>query len=152
MAANYDNVIIFGPTGAVGRSAALEASKRGAKVWLAMRDTSKQIDQIPPEVEKAGRFTRVQADLTDPASVTKAIEKSGTKAAYLYAVHGSSDHLRGTLRALKMPASSTSFSYRLVPSGRLSTSAPSRKRRPYPTAMPRSRLPWRRSGSLTSPR
>lgn len=101
MAAKYDNVIIFGPTGAVGGAAALEASKRGAKVWLAMRDTSKAIEGIPGDVEKAGRFERVQADLTDPDSVGAAVKKSGAKAAYVYLVFGSTDHMRGTLQALK---------------------------------------------------
>lgn len=101
MATSYDNVIVFGPTGAVGGSAALEASKRGAKVWLAMRNTSKAIEEIPEDVEKSGKFERVQADLTDPASVGAAIKKSGARAAYIYLVFGASDHLRGSLQALK---------------------------------------------------
>lgn len=101
MAAKYDNVIVFGPTGAVGGASALEAHKRGAKVWLAMRNTSKEIKEIPEDVEKAGKFERVQADLTDPASVATAVKKSGAKAAYLYLIFGAPDHLRGSLRALK---------------------------------------------------
>lgn len=101
MATRYDNVIVFGPTGAVGGSAALEASKRGAKVWLAMRNTSKAIGEVPEDVEKSGKFERVQADLTDPASVTAAIKKSAAKAAYIYLVFGASDHLRGSLQALR---------------------------------------------------
>ncbi|KAH8776699.1 hypothetical protein F5883DRAFT_410644 [Diaporthe sp. PMI_573] len=101
MAARYNNVIIFGPTGAVGGSAALEASKRGAKVWLAMRNTSKAIGEIPEDVEKSGKFERVQADLTDPGSVAAAVKRSGAKAAYVYLVFGSQDHLRGSLQALK---------------------------------------------------
>lgn len=101
MATKYDNVIIFGPTGGVGAAAALEASKRGAKVWLAMRDPSKPIDDIPADVEKAGNFARVRADLADPASVGKAIEESGAKAAYVYVILALSDHMRGAFRALK---------------------------------------------------
>lgn len=101
MAARYDNVIIFGPTGAVGGSAALEASKRGAKVWLAMRNTSKEIAEIPADVEKSGKFERVQADLTDPGSVATAVKKSGAKAAYFYLVFGTHDHMRGSLQAMK---------------------------------------------------
>ncbi|KAK7747471.1 hypothetical protein SLS53_001726 [Cytospora paraplurivora] len=101
MSGKYDNVIVFGPTGDVGGHTALKASKRGAKVWLALRDPSKPIDAIPADVEKAGKFARVQADLSDPISVGRAIEKSGAKAAYLYLVHGSTDHMRGTLQALK---------------------------------------------------
>lgn len=101
MAARYDNVIVFGPTGAVGGSTALEASKRGAKVWLAMRDTSKAIAEIPADVERSGKFERVQADLTDPDSVATAIKKSGAKAAYLYLIFGSNDHMRASLQAMK---------------------------------------------------
>ncbi|KAK7705585.1 hypothetical protein SLS64_007952 [Diaporthe eres] len=101
MAARYDNVIVFGPTGAVGGSAALEANKRGAKVWLAMRDTSKTIAEIPVDVEKSGKFERVQADLTDPDSVATAVKKSGAKAAYLYLIFGSRDHMRESLQAMK---------------------------------------------------
>ncbi|KAL1881248.1 hypothetical protein Daus18300_001100 [Diaporthe australafricana] len=101
MAAKYDNVIVFGPTGAVGGVSALEAHKRGAKVWLAMRNTSKAINEIPEDVEKSGKFERVQADLTDPASVAAAVKKSGAKAAYLYLIFGAPDHLRGSLQALK---------------------------------------------------
>lgn len=101
MAARYDNVIIFGPTGAVGGSAALEASKRGAKVWLAMRNTSKTIEEIPQDLEKSGKFERVQADLSDQESVAAAIKKSGAKAAYLYLIFGSPDHMRGSLQAMR---------------------------------------------------
>ncbi|KKY35652.1 putativelike family protein [Diaporthe ampelina] len=101
MAAKYDSVIVFGPTGAVGGSAALEASKRGAKVWLAMRNTSKAIEEIPADIENSGAFERVQADLTDPGSVETAIKKSGAKAAYLYLIFGSPDNMRGSLQAMK---------------------------------------------------
>ncbi|KAJ4393061.1 hypothetical protein N0V93_002268 [Gnomoniopsis smithogilvyi] len=70
----YDNVIVFGPTGTVGGITALEASKRGAKVWLAMH-------------------------LTDPASVTKVAQESGAKAAYIYLIH--SADMRSSLQALR---------------------------------------------------
>lgn len=96
----FDNVIVFGPTGTVGGITALEAHKRGAHVWLAMRDPSKTIPDIPSDVEKSGKFSRVQADLTDPTSVTKAIQESGAKAAYVYLIHGAKDHSRGALQAL----------------------------------------------------
>lgn len=100
MAIKYDNVIVFGPTGDVGSFAALEASKRGAKVWLAMRDTEKDIISISKEEEQKGSFQRIKADLNDPASVKAAIEESGAKAAYFYAVR-SQDSLRGTIFAMK---------------------------------------------------
>lgn len=100
MAAKYDKVIIFGPTGDVGSATALEASKRGAKVWLAMRDTEKSIRGIDPEQEQQGLFTRVKADLADPASVKAAVEKSGAKAAYMYLVFTPAG-LKATIEAMK---------------------------------------------------
>lgn len=96
----YDNVIVFGPTGTVGGLVALEASKRGAQVWLAMRDPSKTIEEIPSDVEKSGKFTRIQADLTDAASMTKAVKESGAKAAYVYLVW-TGDFLRAAFQALR---------------------------------------------------
>lgn len=96
----YDNVIVFGPTGTVGGLVALEASKRGATVWLAMRDPSKTIPEIPSNVESSGKFTRIQADLTDPASITKAVKQSEAKAAYVYLVF-TQDALRGAFQAMR---------------------------------------------------
>ncbi|KAF3761967.1 NAD(P)-binding protein [Cryphonectria parasitica EP155] len=97
----YNNVIVFGPTGGVGSQVALEANRRGAKVWLAMRDPTKTIQDIPADVEKSGNFARIQADLTDPVSIAKAIKESGAKAAYIYLIHGASDGMRGALQALR---------------------------------------------------
>lgn len=96
----YDNVIVFGPTGTVGGLVALEASKRGAKVWLAMRDTSKTITELPSDVEKAGKFARIQADLSDPASITKAVKESAAKAAYVYFVYVP-DFFHGLFQAMR---------------------------------------------------
>jgi uncharacterized protein YbjT (DUF2867 family) len=101
MTGKYDNVIVFGPTGAVGAVVALEASKRGAKVWLAMRSTDKTIDGISAEVEQNGAFERVQADLTDPESVKAAVQKSGAKAAFVYLARSQSAHPRNSLEAMK---------------------------------------------------
>lgn len=98
MAPTYDNVIIFGPTGAVGRSAAQEASSRGAKVWLAMRDTSKP---IPGLDESKGSFSRIQADLTDTASITKAVQESKAKAAFFYLIHGAKDGMKSAVSTMK---------------------------------------------------
>ncbi|KAK5094807.1 hypothetical protein LTS08_008424 [Lithohypha guttulata] len=91
MTTKYDNVIVFGPTGAVGSDVALEASKRGAKVWLAMRDPSKSISTITQEQDSNGSFERIKADLSDPESVKQAVQKSGAKAAFFYMVHGLPD-------------------------------------------------------------
>nr|GAT56830.1 predicted protein [Mycena chlorophos] len=101
MSRKYDNVLVFGASGAVGGLVALEAHNRGAKVWLAMRDTSKPIPAIPSEVEKAGNFVRVQADLSDPASVAKAVAKSGAQAAYFYVINGGPDFGRAALQAMR---------------------------------------------------
>lgn len=95
----YDNVLVFGPTGTVGGITALEASKRGAKVWLAMRDPTKAIEEIPTDIENSGKFARLQADLTDAASVAKAVKESGAKAAYIYLIHGAD--VRSSLQALR---------------------------------------------------
>lgn len=98
MATKYHNVIVFGPTGRVGRFVAREASARGAKVCLAMRDTSKA---IPGLNESAGQFSRVQADVTDPASVKAAVQSSGAKAAFFYLHPTASDGMKGTVIAMK---------------------------------------------------
>lgn len=100
MANKYNNVIIFGATGDVGSVAALEANKRGAKVWLAMRDTSKTINGIGQDQEQKGSFSRIKADLSDPASVKAAIQESGAKAAYFYFIPAK-DGLRGAIQAMK---------------------------------------------------
>jgi uncharacterized protein YbjT (DUF2867 family) len=86
MATHYSTVIIFGPTGAVGRAAALEAYKRGAEVYLAMRDPSKPIPGITSTSDE-DKYHRIQADLSDPESVKSAIQHSGAKAAYVYLIH-----------------------------------------------------------------
>ncbi|KAF7309892.1 NmrA domain-containing protein [Mycena indigotica] len=100
MSPRYNNVIVFGPTGDIGGLVALEANRRGAKVWLAMRDITKAIGAIPAEVEKSGNFTRIQADLSDPVSTSKAISQSGAKSAYLYLVY-TPDFARATLQAMR---------------------------------------------------
>jgi uncharacterized protein YbjT (DUF2867 family) len=92
------NVLVFGPTGGIGRVAAIEAHKRGANVWLAMRDTSKVIEGL--EEGKEG-FSRVQADLSQPYSLKAAVEKSGATAAFVYTIHESEDHMRASFEALK---------------------------------------------------
>ncbi|RSL78147.1 hypothetical protein CEP51_008460 [Fusarium floridanum] len=94
-------VIIFGASGAVARAAAFEAQKRGAAVFLAMRDTNKAIPGLTPEIEQELGFKRVKADLSDPTSVQDAISQSGATAAFTYIVHAVKDGLRGTLDAMK---------------------------------------------------
>ncbi|KAJ6473708.1 hypothetical protein C8R45DRAFT_1054820 [Mycena sanguinolenta] len=62
---------------------------------LAVRDTEKPIPGLSPEQEKgehprhrrkAGGYKRVQADLTQPGTVSKAVKQSGAKHAFVYLV------------------------------------------------------------------
>lgn len=95
------SVIIFGPTGSVASVAARTAQENGAKVFLAMRDIQKPIPGLSAEQERKGGFERIQADMTSPDSVAAAVNISGTKRAFTYLAHGTSDHMRATLTALK---------------------------------------------------
>lgn len=93
----YDKVIVFGPTGDVGCQTALEASKRGAHVYLAMRYPEKSL----PILEGSdGKFTRIKADLSDPVSCANLIKESGAKAAYIYWVQ-TQDGSKSSLAAMK---------------------------------------------------
>ncbi|EGU81255.1 hypothetical protein FOPG_10831 [Fusarium oxysporum f. sp. conglutinans race 2 54008] len=93
--------IIFGATGAVGRAAVLEAQSRGAQVTLAMRNTKKPIPGFTPELEKKLSFTRVQADLSDPKSVQRAVSESGATVAFSYILFEAEDGLLETHKAMK---------------------------------------------------
>ena len=95
------NVIVFGPTGAVGSAAARTAEGLGANVVLAMRDTGKSVPGLDAEKEKNGNYERVQADLVKPDTVRDAVNKTGAKHAFIYLAHGSSDHMKSTIEALK---------------------------------------------------
>lgn len=98
-------VIIFGATGAVGSTAAVTAHSLGAShVTLAMRDPSKPLRKpalSEAEQSRPASFTRVQADLTDAASVRAAVTASGATVAFLYLVFGAADGPRGAVEALK---------------------------------------------------
>lgn len=94
--ASSDNVLVFGATGAVGSAAAAEAHRRGAKVFLAMRDTSKTIKGLDIE-----EHTRIQADLSDLGTIAKAVEDSKAKIAFVYMIHGSKDNMSSTFRTMK---------------------------------------------------
>jgi len=95
------SVIVFGPTGQVGSVAARTAAELGAKVWLAMRDINKSIPGLTEDMEKSGDFHRIQADLQEPETVSQAVKTSGAKRAFIYLVHGASDHLKGAIAAMK---------------------------------------------------
>lgn len=94
--------IIFGPTGRVGSATAVAAHANSSeKVYLAMRDTSKTIPGLSSADEQAGRYERIQADLTQPDSVAAAVRASGAKRAFFYLVFGSPDHMKATIQAMK---------------------------------------------------
>ena len=94
-------VIVFGPTGAIGSAAARTAEELGAKVVLAMRDTEKPIPGLDAGKEKQGSFERVYADLTKPDTVRDAVNTTGAKYAFIYCAHGTPDHMKSTIEALK---------------------------------------------------
>lgn len=96
----FKNVLVFGATGEVGSTVARYASSSGARVWLGMRDISKQNTWLAKEEETKAHMTRLHADLADPASLTAAVRTSAAKAAYIYAAH-SEDGMRSALQAMK---------------------------------------------------
>lgn len=94
-------VIVFGPTGNIASVAARTAHQHGAKVWLAMRDPSKTIPGLTAEAEKAGNYSRVQADLSKPDTVAAAVKTAGATRAFVYVAQGTRDFMKGTAEALK---------------------------------------------------
>ena len=91
-------VIVFGPTGKVGSQVALHVALAGHKAVLAMRDPSKSIPLLESD---SNNYTRVKADLSDPASVSAAVKETEAKSAFVYVPPGTRDGLRATLEALK---------------------------------------------------
>ncbi|KAK3367996.1 hypothetical protein B0H63DRAFT_490125 [Podospora didyma] len=94
-------ILIFGPTGNVGSWVARTAQAQGAKVYFAMRDTTKTIPSISPEEEKKGGYERVQADLSQPETLHKAVKSTGATRAFIYLIHSSTDGMRSAITALK---------------------------------------------------
>jgi len=95
-------VIVFGPTGHVGSAVALSAHEFGIqKVVLAMRDTTKAIRGLTPEIEKSRAFQRVQADLLDTETVAAAVKSTGATRAFLYQNFTSPDNLLELIKTLK---------------------------------------------------
>ena len=94
-------VLVFGPTGAVGSAAALEAHARGAHVYLAMRDTGAEIKNFSPSDLSSPRYTRIRADLTDPDTLKQAVHQSGATTAFVYTILSSKDSMRASFSALK---------------------------------------------------
>ncbi|KAJ6186527.1 hypothetical protein N7519_007828 [Penicillium mononematosum] len=98
---DFRSVIVFGPTGAVGSATARAAHHHGAKVTLAMRDTTKPIQGLSPSQEATDGYERVYADLSLPDTIRSAVLQTGAKHAFIYMVFDSSDHMRASLEALK---------------------------------------------------
>ncbi|KAM0550187.1 hypothetical protein ACHAPJ_009035 [Fusarium lateritium] len=94
-------IIIFGAAGAVGRAAALEAESRGAQVTLAMRDINKPIPGLTPEIERQHNFKRIQADLSEPKSIQRAVSDSQATVAFTYILPSAQDGLLATFEAMK---------------------------------------------------
>ena len=101
MSSTSARVIVFGASGAVGRAAAQEAQSRGAEVILAMRDTKKPIPGLTSETEIDGNFTRIQADLTNPDSIERAVAQSRATIAFTYTPHAAPEGLSTTFTAMK---------------------------------------------------
>ncbi|KAK1753894.1 hypothetical protein QBC47DRAFT_423738 [Echria macrotheca] len=97
------STIIFGPTGNVASSLALSAANHPSlqPLVLAMRDPSKPIPHLPPSLESSSDMRRIRADLSDPSSVLSAVRSSSAKRAFLYLARDSTDHMRGTIEALR---------------------------------------------------
>ncbi|KAG9199102.1 hypothetical protein G6514_009020 [Epicoccum nigrum] len=101
MSPSNQTVLVFGPTGAVGSAAAIEAHRRGAHVYLAMRDTTKEIKNLSASDLSSPRYTKIQADLTDPDTLKQAVHQSGATIAFVYTVLSSKDSMRATFSTLK---------------------------------------------------
>ncbi|KAJ7852425.1 hypothetical protein B0H13DRAFT_1904644 [Mycena leptocephala] len=88
----------------VGSAYARHAQSLGASVTLAVRDTEKPIPGLSAEQEKAGGYKRVQADLTQPRTVSEAVKQSGAKHAFVYLIFpvpGRPDPNRAAFEALR---------------------------------------------------
>ncbi|KAJ7626643.1 NmrA-like family protein [Mycena polygramma] len=98
------SVLIFGATGAVGSACARHAHSLGATVTLAVRDIKKPVPGLSLQQERTAGYKRMQADLTQPETVTEAVAQSGAKHAFVYRVlspPGTPDPNRAALKALK---------------------------------------------------
>ena len=66
-----------------------------------MRDTKKSIPGLDAEYERERYFKRVYADLTKMDTVQDAVHATKAKYAFVYCAHGTPDHMKSTLEALK---------------------------------------------------
>ncbi|CAG9990290.1 unnamed protein product [Clonostachys byssicola] len=93
--------IVFGATGDVGSAVALRARQLGLAVALATRSLTKPIPGLDIKLEQSLGFTRVEADLTQPATVYDAVVRAKANRAFIYMAYGTSDHMRSSISALK---------------------------------------------------
>ncbi|KAF5971794.1 hypothetical protein FCOIX_9709 [Fusarium coicis] len=63
--------------------------------------TKKPIPGFTPDLEKKLGFTRVQADLSDPKSIERAVSESGATVAFSYILFEAEDGLLETYKAMK---------------------------------------------------
>lgn len=94
-------VIVFGASGAVGSATARAAHELGAKVILAMRDTTKPILGLDEANVKDGSLERVEADLNRPDTIRDAVSSTQATRAFIYIARGSPDNMKSTIQALK---------------------------------------------------
>jgi uncharacterized protein YbjT (DUF2867 family) len=66
-----------------------------------MRDVEKPIPGITLELEETYGFRRIQADLSDPQSIEKAVSQSQATVAFTYIVASQQDGMRATFAAMK---------------------------------------------------
>ncbi|KAF2440859.1 NAD(P)-binding protein [Karstenula rhodostoma CBS 690.94] len=95
------NVIVFGAAGAVASTAAIEAKKRGANVWLSVRQAELEALNRLRELNEPKGYHRVIADLTDPSTIAEAVRTSGATAAFLYTVFACQDGMKAVFEALR---------------------------------------------------
>lgn len=75
------------------------AHEKGCNVVLAMRDTQKEVPGLVAGSESS--FRRVHADLKNAESIRAAVEESGAKRAFMYFIHGTGNHMRSSIEAMK---------------------------------------------------
>lgn len=95
------NVIVFGAAGAVASAAAIEAKKRGANVWLSVRQAELEALNRISGLDEAKGYPRVMADLTNPLAVAEAVKISGATAAFLYTVFACQDGMKAIFEGLR---------------------------------------------------
>ena len=66
-----------------------------------MRDTTKEIKHLSASDLSSPRYTKIQADLNQPATLKQAVHESGATTAFIYTILSCKDNMRATFSALK---------------------------------------------------